>query len=94
MRLLLLVGLASTQDFKIIDADSDIRDLDVGDLDDMESDVTAMFLERLKGGPSSANAKMSFATLKWEWSKQAGLHGTEELGIAWHVSLPCVMNPF
>lgn len=34
--------------FEIIDAKADIRDLDVGDLDDMEADVPHPFLEHLK----------------------------------------------
>mmetsp|Transcript_22798 Transcript_22798/g.44274 ORF Transcript_22798/g.44274 Transcript_22798/m.44274 type:complete len:219 (+) Transcript_22798:49-705(+) len=35
-------------DFEIKDAEADIRDLDVGDLSDMETDVTPMFLDELK----------------------------------------------
>jgi len=35
---------------EIIDVEADIRDLDVGDLDDMESDVPPSFLEELKRG--------------------------------------------
>jgi len=35
-------------DYEIIDAEADIRDLDVGDLSDMETDVTPMFLDEVK----------------------------------------------
>eukprot|EP00928_Gymnodinium_smaydae_P072133 TRINITY_DN55550_c0_g1_i1.p1 TRINITY_DN55550_c0_g1~~TRINITY_DN55550_c0_g1_i1.p1 ORF type:complete len:238 (+),score=47.11 TRINITY_DN55550_c0_g1_i1:71-784(+) len=35
-------------DFEIDDVKADIRELDVGDLDDMESDVTPMFIDHLK----------------------------------------------
>ncbi|CAK8986551.1 Uncharacterized protein SCF082_LOCUS593 [Durusdinium trenchii] len=34
--------------YKIVDAKADIRDLDVGDVDDMEADVPMPFLEHLK----------------------------------------------
>eukprot|EP00929_Paragymnodinium_shiwhaense_P119939 TRINITY_DN91846_c0_g1_i1.p1 TRINITY_DN91846_c0_g1~~TRINITY_DN91846_c0_g1_i1.p1 ORF type:complete len:245 (-),score=55.48 TRINITY_DN91846_c0_g1_i1:72-806(-) len=41
-------AVAFGPDHVIIDADADIRDLDVGDLNDMDSDVTPMFREDLR----------------------------------------------
>jgi len=48
MALLLQCTTASAGSHRIYDYKADIRDLDVGDLDDMESDVPHMFLEQLK----------------------------------------------
>jgi len=44
-------GYANPHLFEIIDAEADIRDLDCGDLDDMETDVPHTFLEDLKRKP-------------------------------------------
>mmetsp|Transcript_115181 Transcript_115181/g.287801 ORF Transcript_115181/g.287801 Transcript_115181/m.287801 type:complete len:230 (-) Transcript_115181:72-761(-) len=58
----------------IYDAEADIRDLDVGDLSDMESDVTPMFLDELK----KRNTKMpSLQDMKdpkeWAANAQTGI---------------------
>ena len=42
------VGLAYGYGLQIVDAAADIRELDVGDIDDMESDVPPMFLDEMK----------------------------------------------
>mmetsp|Transcript_85527 Transcript_85527/g.155779 ORF Transcript_85527/g.155779 Transcript_85527/m.155779 type:complete len:225 (-) Transcript_85527:50-724(-) len=60
----------------IIDAKADIEDLDVGDLDDMESDVTPMFLEEQKKKknpvkmPSMADMK---DPMEWAANSNSGM---------------------
>jgi len=78
---------------EIIDAEADIRELDVGDLSDMESDVPPTFIEEQKRQKTKmpSMAEIAKDPMEWATSSQSGMQMTfttlkqekaEELGKA------------
>ena len=77
--------LAIAAEYVIIDPIKDIEELDVGDLDDMEVDVSPMFLERIRNNDVISEPQMVISLLRWDWAINAKLRGTESLGYTWMV---------
>ena len=86
--------LASSSDFRIENAQKDISELDVGDLDDMTSEVTPAFLEKLRSrdrlsgtvsGPPvpSGKQQMVFVIMTLEWTLANKKRGTDKLSSDW-----------
>eukprot|EP00439_Symbiodinium_sp_Y106_P077625 s1430_g16.t1 len=76
--------------YQILDAKADIRDLDVGDLDDMEVDVPKPFVEHdFKRDPASfmtsgsSGVSMAFVQLDVKWAMEHGKHETTSLARSW-----------
>ena len=78
--------LTRASEYVILDHIKDIDDLDVGDLDDIESDVSPMFLDRVRNNGVNSEPQMLISILRWEWTMKAKLRGTEDLGYTWMVS--------
>ena len=84
--------VVSYSDFRIKDAQKDISELDVGDLDDMTSEVTPAFLEKLRSKErfsdtrpvvSSGKQQMVFVTMSLEWTMANKKRGTDKLSSDW-----------
>merc|ERR550525_2080373 len=76
----MIIDAGFSGEHMIIDAEADIRELDIGDLNDMESDVPPHFLEDLKRRKAPP---MDFSTMKdmkdpmsWMADSQGGMQMT------------------
>jgi len=87
MFLFCVLGVAGSESgFFIFDAALDIKELDVGDLEDMESEVAPSLLQKLrslKSGPSDSKEKMMFVVMTEEWTAKEGKRGTDKLSSEW-----------
>ena len=77
---LLAVAIVQASEYVILNAQRDIEDLDIGDLSDMTSDVSPMFLDRLKYSGEKRESVMLFVTLNRQSERE-----TRQLGSDWSV---------
>merc|ERR550537_720961 len=67
----------------IVDAEADIKDLDVGDLDDMESDVSKQFLEEVKRKKMKPPQMSDFSDpMEWAQASMGGNPGAPQMTFA------------
>ena len=92
LTLFLCLPLFSSTDFRISNAQKDIAELDVGDLDDMTTEVTPAFLEKLRQKQSPLKSSHSIAPQKQQmvfvimtlsWTLKNKKPGTDKLSSDW-----------